>query len=186
MTGSDARRSDRYLISNSKYPAVLETDDGQTVPGYLSDVSTTGCMFVTPPGILKLRKHHGVAIVAGSCRMEGKAVRSSVSGTRASIGIHTGDMPADFFDRVRKVGGALRFDRRTISVINMLTMPVAVQAMRLLRQPETAVVNLRECTGLELAGAGFLVVAAERRKKIENVGDSIATLVKMAGIKLAP
>lgn len=184
MFGMEARNADRYLISMSKCLAELETDDGQTASGYLTDISATGCMFVTQAGQLKLFRQHSVSIVTDGHRMPGSAVRTNVYGLRVHIGIQLDDVPETLLDRIKRIGGALRFNRGKISIVNILTMPVATKAMKLMQTPEVSTIDLANCDGMEFAGAGFLAIAADRGKAIVNVGGGIAKLVELAGITL--
>lgn len=179
---ADARSGDRYLISIGKCEAVLTTGDGQTASGYLNDVSTNGCCFVTRKGQLRLHVGHDASVTAGDFRFDVSIIRSKVLGTRVELGMTVPSMPADFFAGLRKVGGAIRLQGPTICVVGMLTMAVAIRAMRLIRRPDIVAIDLSRCLGMELAGAGFLIIALERGKRIENVPASIEKLVRLAGI----
>lgn len=182
--GDRLRSADRYLISASKCEAALTTDCGQSATGYLADVSAKGCCFVTDAGQLNLRPGHEATIVAGDHRFDGRIVRSHIRGPKVDLGIEVPTMPEDFFARVRELGGAIRWNGSSMAVVGKLTMPVATQGMRLLSHPDMRRVDLGACTGMELAGAGFIQIAAERGVEIANVAANIEALVRMAGIRL--
>jgi hypothetical protein len=182
VPAADERGADRYLISISKCQAVLTTEDGQVVSGYLNDVSAKGCCFVTKAGQLRLRVGHGATVSTGDFSFAGNIVRSRIMGTRVELGMAVQSMPADFLTSLRQVGGAIRLHGSTISIVGMLTMPVAIRAMRLIRLPEIVDIDLGQCQGMELAGAGFLIIAVERGKHIRNVPSAIEKLVRLAGI----
>lgn len=182
--GGDARSADRYLISLAKFPIRVATADGQSADGHLCDVSARGCLLSTPADALQVRPRDELVVTAGEHCMSGRVVHTSQFGARVSIGIEVAEVPPDLVESVRRVGGAIRYDRRTISIVGILAMPVAVQAMHLVREPQTTTVDLRLCEGIELAGAGFLLLARERGKTIINVNERIAPLIELAGIEV--
>lgn len=180
----DLRRHDRYLISISKCEAAIETDDGQTAAGYVSDVSDGGCGVVVPADRLNISVARAVQLTVGEYRLAGRIVRAKTFGGTVTLGIDLVTMPVEFLEGVRKIGGAIRFDHRTVAIIGKLNMPVAVKAMRLIGNPETVAIDLGECTDMEMAGAGFLMLAVERGKQIVRVSSEVKNLLVMAGIKL--
>lgn len=182
----DLRGHDRYLISIAKCLATIETDDGQIASGYVSDVSDGGCGLVVPVDQLRLPTARGVRLALGEYRLAGRIVRARTFGGQITLGIDHAAMPAEFLESVRKMGGAIRFDHRTVTIIGKLNMPVAVKAMRLIGNPETVAIDLGECSNMEMAGAGFLMLAIERGKQIVRVSSEVKHLLDMAGIKLPP
>jgi hypothetical protein len=179
----EARRFDRFLISIDKCAGVLHSEDGQSAVGYFNDVSAEGCQFVIPAEQVALRMRQIITIKADGYELHGRVMRSSIYGGTISLGLEVIDMPPVFLERVARFGGALRLGYQTVMVINNFSVPVAFQAAKLIERPDISVVDLQYCTGMEAAGAGFLVKAVALGKKIKNVNPGIAQLVELAGVK---
>ena len=180
----EARRSDRFLISIDKCEGVLHGEDGKSAVGYFSDVSAEGCQFVIPVGQVALRMRQIITIKADGYELHGRVMRSSIHGETVRLGLEVNDMPPAFLERVARFGGALRLGYQTVMVINNLSAPVAFQGAKLIERPDISVVDLQYCTGVEVAGGGFLVKAVALGKKIKNVNPSIAQLVELAGVRI--
>jgi len=178
----ELRSADRYLLSPSKFSAALEFPDGEPISGYLADVSKSGCSIVAIGRRLRLRTNEAV-VVAGEHRFAARIVRASTFGERLSIGMDVPAMPAAFLAAAAETGGAVRFDGQVIAIHGKLNMPVAAHAMRLLGRPDVSL-DLSACSGMELAGAGFLIIAAERGTEIRRMSAAVQRLLSSAGIDL--
>lgn len=179
----EARRSDRFLISIDKIEGVLHGEDGHSATGYFSDVSAEGCQFIIPAGQVPLQVRQIITINVDGHELHGSVIRSTVYGATNRLGIAISDMPAVILERVAKFGGALRLGYQSVMVINNLSAPVAFEGAKLIQRPDISSVDLQYCTGMEVAGGGFLLKAVALGKEIKNVSPAISQLIEMIGVK---
>ncbi len=178
----DQRSDDRFLVSISKCPAAVTVEGTGTMSGYLLDVSASGCSLVIDS--CELPTHTADADVqAGEHRFPGRIIRAAAFGTRLTLGIEA-SVPLKLLAEARTMGGAIRFSGKTVAVIGKLNMPVAIQAIRLMHRPDVTQLDLGECTDMEMAGAGFVLLMVERDKRIVRISAAIRRLMHDAGFDL--
>jgi len=178
----DQRSEDRFLLSISKYPAAITLESVGTLSGYLVDLSASGLSLVV--GIREIPMHAAdVDVRTGGHRFSGRIIRASAFGERLTIGIEA-PVPAELLADARAMGGAIRFSGKTVAVVGKLNMPAAIQAMRLMHRPEVTQLDLGECTDMEMAGAGFVLLMVERDKRIVRISSVLRQLMHDAGLGL--
>lgn len=178
----DQRSDDRFLLSMSKCPASVTLEDAGTLSGYLVDVSASGCSLVV--GSHKLPTHAADADVEiGEHRFPGRIIRAAAVGERLTLGIQA-SVPLGLLHEASAMGGAIRFDGRIVAIVGKLSMPGAIQAMRLMHRPEVTQLDLGDCIDMEMAGAGFVLLMVERDKRIIRISGVLQCLMRDAGFDL--
>lgn len=180
----DQRYDDRFLVSISKCPAAVTLEGVGTLSGYLVDVSASGCSLVIDSREIPMHAADA-EVQAGEHRFSGRIIRASAFGTRLTIGIQA-SVPLELLAEARAMGGAIRFSGKTVAVVGKLNMPAAIQAMRLMHRPDVTQLDLGECTDMEMAGAGFVLLMVERDKRIVRMSSVIRRLMQDAGFDLDP
>jgi len=181
LTGwPDRRRNPRFIANLGGADATLEVQGGRST-GYLADVSACGASVIIPAAEY-LRTATEAMFSMGAHKFNGRIVRTAATGSRAAVGIES-SVPVELLREFMARSGAVILLPETVAVVGRLTMPVAVRTMRLLKRQSLSGVDLSACTGLEVAGAAFLMIAEERGWPVLDPSDALQAQMNLIGIR---